>query len=94
MYRCNCKHPGDEVIACTLGRTELGVFVDRVTGRATNRWEDGVAGVSEELQAWAEEDDGPVCPDCKGECEWIPMCKADSLCAECSVSDECEDKEA
>lgn len=40
---------------------EMGIIVLR-NGTATNRWEDGTAGVPEELRAEAEEDESPAKP--------------------------------
>ena len=60
------------VIANVLDSTDeiLGILVDAQTGRATNRWADGVAGVPKELKELAEEDDSPVCPICFEYCAW------------------------
>jgi hypothetical protein len=54
--------PGDNV--------ELGVIVDR-QGNPTNRWEDGIAGVPEDIQDGIRMDDcAPYCHIHDAETEW------------------------
>jgi hypothetical protein len=59
----------DEFVASAYdeegNRLELGVLVYR-DGRATNRWEDGTAGVPEEVQREAEVDESPSKPIGRG----------------------------
>ena len=50
---------------------ELGVLVN-VQGEPTNRWEDGIVGVPEEVIGWIEMDDcAPYCPIHHEETVWI-----------------------
>lgn len=61
------------VYRCFAGldpKPELGVLVD-VQGNPTNRWEDGTAGVPEDIKGWIAMDDcAPDCPIHSVETEW------------------------
>ena len=48
----------------------IGVLVDGRTGKATNRWGDGVAGVSAELKEGAEEETEAFMPYTMEEYRW------------------------
>ncbi len=71
-YQCpepNCEAT-EYITGCTPEGSELGVIVDR-DGNATNRWEDGVVGVPEDVVSWIQADDcAPYCPLHDQETEW------------------------
>ncbi len=83
--RFHCQQDGcdtEEFLACS-GFTpdlELSVLLD-LRGIATNRWEDGIAGVSAELQAAATnhtQDCAPYCPIHRTEAVWRASQEAES----------------
>lgn len=69
MSRAYCERGGHypgELVATTPVILEysggLGVLLDN-EGHATRRWEDGVAGVSDEMEDEALSDDDPCCAE-------------------------------
>lgn len=66
-------HYPDEAIVYVddwLDPDGLGVLVEGSSGLSTNRWADGVAGVSYEIQESAEQQDEAWCPEHLFECFW------------------------
>jgi hypothetical protein len=47
------------------------IMVDAKTGKATNRFVDGVKGVTPAWADLAEVDESPICPECLSECDWV-----------------------
>jgi hypothetical protein len=75
MWKCPNGCNIEEVIA-SLPKTEdehdeMSVMVDAQTGKATNRYFDGITGVVPEHAELAEADENPMCPECQSECDWV-----------------------
>lgn len=60
-------HYPDELVADSGEEVEALVYGD---GTPTNRYADGVVGLSEDAAARAAEDESPVCPDHRCEVIW------------------------
>ena len=70
MFTCSGNH--DEFIAIVseeLDPDRIGVIV-YASGKASNRWADGTAGVPVLVRQEAEEDDEPYCPICHEVARW------------------------
>lgn len=67
MFRCKYGHEGDYIVfpavPDSIQEMEMGIVVNW-HGEMTNRWEDGVVGVPEELREFVEEETEAICVTC------------------------------